>query len=89
MKMTRTAFETEARKKPVKPQPRKQQKVNKYLKKQKKNGYLSHQLKFWQNKKGKNLFEMPTKNDVFFSAASCENDMIFGGHLKQISALPI
>ena len=26
-------------------------------------------LKLWQNKMGRNLFEMPTKNDVFFSAA--------------------
>ena len=39
--MTQTAFETEARKKPVKPQPRKQQKVNKYLEKQRKN-VISH-----------------------------------------------
>jgi hypothetical protein len=30
------------------------------------------------------LFEKPTKNDVFFSAASCKKDIIFGGHLKQI-----
>ena len=36
-------------------------------------------LKLWQNKKCRNLFEMPTKNDVFFSAA-----IIFDGHLKQI-----
>ena len=41
-------------------------------------------LKFWQNKKDRNLFEMPTKNDVFFSAASCKKDTIFGGHPKQI-----
>ena len=37
-------------------------------------------LKLWQNKKGRNLFEMPTKNDVFFSAGSWEKDI--GGHLK-------
>ena len=37
---------------------------------------------FWQNKK-------PTKNDVFFSGASCKKDIIFGGHLKQILALLI
>ena len=27
---------------------------------------------------------MPTKNDVFFSAASCKKDIIFVGHPKQI-----
>ena len=32
---------------------------------------------------------MATKNDVFFSAASCKKDIIFGGHLKQISVLLI
>jgi hypothetical protein len=32
---------------------------------------------------------MSTKNDVFFSVASCKKDIIFGGHFKQISALPI
>jgi hypothetical protein len=32
---------------------------------------------------------MPTKNDFFFSAATCKKDIIFGGHLKQISALLI
>ena len=51
--------------------------------------YLLVSLKLWQNKKGWNLFEMPTKNDVFFSAAICKKDIIFGGHLKQISALLI
>ena len=30
------------------------------------------------------LFGMPTKNDVFFSAVSCKEDIIFGGHPKQI-----
>ena len=46
-------------------------------------------LKLWQNKKDRNLFEMPTQNDAFFSAASCKKDIIFGGHLKQISTLLI
>ena len=46
-------------------------------------------LKLWQNKKGSDLFEMLAKNDVFLSAASCKKDIIFGGHLKQISALLI
>jgi hypothetical protein len=32
--------------------------------------------------KGQNLFEVPTENDVFSSAASCKKDVIFGGHLK-------
>ena len=32
---------------------------------------------------------MPTQNDAFFSAASCKKDIIFGGHLKQISVLLI
>ena len=44
-------------------------------------------LKFWQNKKDRNLFEMPTKNYVSFSATSCKKDIIFDGHLKQIPAL--
>ena len=39
--MTQTAFETEARKKPVKPQPRKQQKVNKYISEKAKKNWLS------------------------------------------------
>jgi hypothetical protein len=34
------------------------------------------------NIKGQNLFEVPTENDVFSSAASCKKDIIFGGHLK-------
>ena len=46
-------------------------------------------LKPQQNKKVQNLFEMPTKNDVFFTAGSQQKDIIFGGHLKQISALHI
>jgi hypothetical protein len=32
---------------------------------------------------------MPAKNDVFFSAASCKKDIIFGGHLFSFSAVPI
>jgi len=32
---------------------------------------------------------MPTKNYVFFSAASCKKDIIFGGHLKQTLAFLI
>ena len=32
----------------------------------------------------KYLFEMPTKNDVFFTAGSLEKDIIFGRHFKQI-----
>ena len=51
--------------------------------------YLLVSLKLWQNKKGRNLFEMPTKNDVFFSAASYKKDIIFGGHLKKILNLCI
>ena len=35
------------------------------------------------------MCEMPTKNDVFFSAASCKKATLFGGHLKQILALLI
>ena len=42
-----------------------------------------------RKKKGRNLFEMPTKNYVFFSAARYKKDIIFGGHLKQISTLLI
>ena len=34
------------------------------------------------NMKGQNLFEVPTENDVFFSAASCKKDILFGGHFK-------
>ena len=30
------------------------------------------------------LFEMLTKNDIFFTAGSWEKDNIFGGHFKQI-----
>ena len=41
-------------------------------------------LKPQRNKKGQNLLEMPTKNDVFFSAASCKKGIIFVGHVKQI-----
>ena len=32
-------------------------------------------LKLWQNKKDRNLCEMPTKNDFFFSAATCKRGM--------------
>ena len=46
-------------------------------------------IKLWQNKKGRNSFEMPTKNDVFFSAGSCKKDIIFGGHLFSFLALLI
>ena len=52
-------------------------------------GDVYEYVMFWQIKKGWNLFEMPTKNDVFFSAASCKKDIIFGGHLKQILSLLI
>ena len=46
-------------------------------------------LKLWQNKKDQNLFEMPTKNNTFFSVARCKKDIIFGGRLKQIMVLLI
>ena len=42
---------------------------------------------FQRNKKDQNLFEMSTKNDVFFAAGCWERDIIFGGYLKQILAL--
>ena len=38
---------------------------------------------------GEYLLGMPIKNDVFFTAGSREKDIIFGGNLKQISALLI
>ena len=45
---------------------------------------IKHQaLKLWI-RRSEYLFGMPTKNDVFFSAASCKKDIIFGGHTKQI-----
>ena len=37
------------------------------------------ELKLQQNKKGRNLFEMPTKDDVFFSAVSCKKDIVLVG----------
>ena len=49
---------------------------------------MSHLLiKPQRNKKGRNFFETPTKNYIFFTAGSWEKDIIFSGHLKQISAL--
>ena len=42
---------------------------------------------FQRTMKGRNFFEMPTKNYVFFTAGSWEKDIIFSGHLKQILAL--
>jgi hypothetical protein len=29
------------------------------------------------------LFGMPSKNDIYFSVASCKKDIIFGGHPPQ------
>ena len=57
-------------------------------------GALDKFLKKWlpkseRNDKGLNLFEIPTKNDVFFTTASWEKGIIFGRHLAQISALLI
>ena len=37
------------------------------------------------HKKGRNLFEMPTKNDVIFG--SCEKDIIFGGQIYALLIL--
>ena len=36
-------------------------------------------LKLWQNKKGRYFFRMPTKNAVFFLAASCKKDIFLVG----------
>jgi hypothetical protein len=33
------------------------------------------------------MFEMPTRNDVFFLPVSRKKVINFGGHLKQISSL--